>query len=242
MNGSRTQSINAGFRPASIVAMIAAVTAALVFVAVIAFGGGGGRGGNGGNGGVGGPSVAPSESPASPTPAPSESPSESPSEAPSESPSDDPGEAPTERPDPVVTPRPTLEPDPGSDGMPIKVDLETENGADVYVDIVDRTGWLVGAESGTPAEGVSVEPYKVVVENVGENTLKLTWSDYPIDNALALYIDEVDGALRLVLVQPEPSGPTDSVGSDRELILSFSSAVSADDVEAIIQDGLDTPG
>jgi hypothetical protein len=126
--------------------------------------------------------------------------------------------------------------------MPIKVDLETENGADVYVDIVDRTGWLVGAESGTPAEGVSVEPYKVVVENVGENTLKLTWSDYPIDNALALYIDEVDGALRLVLVQPEPSGPTDSVGSDRELILSFSSAVSADDVEAIIQDGLDTPG
>ena len=243
MNGSRTQSINAGFRPASIVAMIAAVTAALVFVAVIALGGGGGRGnGNGGNGGVGGPSVAPSESPASPTPAPSESPSESPSEAPSEAPSDDPGEAPSERPDPVVTPRPTLEPDPGSDGMPIKVNLETENGADVYVDIVDRTGWLVGAESGTPAEGVSVEPYKVAVENVGENTLKLTWSDYPIDNALALYIDEVDGTLRLVLVQPEPSGPTDSVGSDRELILSFSSAVSADDVEAIIQDGLDTPG
>jgi hypothetical protein len=242
MNGSRTQSINAGFRPASIVAMIAAVTAALVFVAVVAFGAGGGRGGNGGNGGVGGPSVAPSESPASPTPAPSESPSESPSEAPSEAPSDDPDEAPTERPGPVVTPRPTLEPDPGSDGMPIKVDLETENGADVYVDIVDRTGWLVGAESGTPAEGVSVEPYKVVVENVGENTLKLTWSDYPIDNALALYIDEVDGTLRLVLVQPEPRGPTDSVGSDRELILTFSSAVSADDVEAIIQDGLDTPG
>src|SRR5687768_8799816 len=214
MNGSTTQSINAGFRPASIVAMIAAVTAALVFVAVVAFGGGGGRGGDGGNGGVGGPSVAPSESPASPTPAPSESPSESPSEAPSEAPSDDPDEAPTERPGPVVTPRPTLEPDPGSDGMPIKVDLETENGADVYV-----------------------EPYKVVVENVGENTLKLTWSDYPIDNALALYIDEVDGTLRLVLVQPEPSGPTDSVGSDRELILTFSSAVSADDVEAIIQDG-----
>jgi hypothetical protein len=241
MNGTSTQSINAGFRPASIVAMIAAVSAALVFVAVVALGGGGGNG-NGSNGGVGGPSVAPSESPATPSPAPSEAPSESPSEAPSEVPSDDPSEAPTDRPDPIVTPRPTLEPDPGSDGMPIKVDLETENGADVYVDIVDRSGLLVGAESGRPSEGVSVEPYKVVVENVGENTLKLTWSDYPIDNALALYIDEVDGSLRLVLVQPEPSGPTDSIGSDRELILSFSEAVSADDVEAILQDGLDTPG
>jgi hypothetical protein len=221
-------------------AMVIAVVAAVAFVVVIAFAGSG-RGGNGAaGGGAGGPSSAPSE-------APSETPTEDPSAQPSAAPSDEPSDEPSSEPDPTprpvpATPRPTLEPNPGSDGMPIKVDLEVENGADVYVDIVDGTGFLVGAQSGSPAEGVSVPPYTLVVENVGENTLKLTWSDFPIDNALALYIDEVDGKLRLLLVQPEPTGPTDAMGSDRELILSFSKAVSADEVEAFIQDGLDSPG
>ena len=38
----------------------------------------------------------------------------------------------------------------------------------VYVDIVDRSGWLLGAESGTPGEGTSVDAYTLVVENVDE--------------------------------------------------------------------------
>ena len=240
MNGIRTNAFGGGLRSSSLMAMTIAVVAAVAFVAVIAFAGSG-RGGNGAaGGGAGGPSNAPSEAPSE---APTEVPSEQPSAAPSDEPSDNPSSEPDPTPRPVpATPRPTLEPNPGSDGMPIKVDLEVENGADVYVDIVDGTGFLVGAESGSPADGASVPPYTIVVENVGENTLKLTWSDFPIDNALALYIDEVDGKLRLLLVQPEPTGPTDAMGSDRELILSFSKAVSADEVEAFIQDGLDSPG
>ncbi len=238
MNGIRTNAFGGGLRSSSLMAMALAVVAAVAFVAVIAFAGSG-RGGNGtAGGGAGGPSGAPSEAPSE---VPSEQPSAAPSDEPSDAPSSDPDPDPTPRPVPV-TPRPTLEPNPGNDGMPIKVDLEVENGADVYVDIVDGTGFLVGAESGSPAEGVSVPPYTLVVENVSESTLKLTWSDFPIDNALALYIDEVDGKLRLLLVQPEPTGPTDAMGSDRELILSFSKAVSADEVEAFIQDGLDSPG
>ena len=127
--------------------------------------------------------------------------------------------------------------------MPIKVDLANATDADVYVDIVDETGLLVDAESGTPGDGMSVEPYTLVVENVDANTLRLTWVDFPIDNALALYvIDGTDGGLRLVLVQPEPTGTTDAIGFDRELILSFSQPVPADQVEAFLQDGLDTPG
>ena len=89
---------------------------------------------------------------------------------------------------------------------------------------------------------MSVEPYTLEVENLDATTLQLTWVDFPIDNALALYIDESDGGIRLVLVQPEPTGPTDAMGFDRELILSFSEPVSADEVEAFLQDGLDTPG
>ena len=73
-------------------------------------------------------------------------------------------------------------------------------------------------------------------------TLRLKWVDYPIENALALYISEHDGGLRLLLIQPAPTGPTDSIALDRELILSFSQPISADDVESFLQEGLDTPG
>lgn len=146
-------------------------------------------------------------------------------------------------PAPDETPEATPTPDSGgSDAMPIKVDLENATGDDVFVDIVDGTGLLVDAHSGTPGDGMSVEPDTLAVANIDATTLKLTWVDYPIDNALALYIDEHEGGTRLLLVQPEPAGPTDSIGFDRELILSFSEPISAEQVETILQGGLDTPG
>lgn len=143
---------------------------------------------------------------------------------------------------PSAAPSAPGETDDSSDAIPIKVDLENSSGADVHVDILDRTGLLIDAASGIPAEGQSVGPYTIKVENLDATTLKLTWVDYPIDNALALYIDESQGGVRVLLVQPEPTGPTDTVALDRELVLSFSQPVSADDVEAFLQDGLDTPG
>jgi hypothetical protein len=141
------------------------------------------------------------------------------------------------------TPKPTAQPiGDGSGAMPIRVDIETVAGGDVYVDIVDSTGYLVGAKSGTPAEGQSVGQYTLEIENLDATTLKLSWVDYPIENALALYIDEHDGAIRLLLIQPAPTGPTDAIALDRELILSFSQPISADQVESFLQEGLDTPG
>jgi hypothetical protein len=126
--------------------------------------------------------------------------------------------------------------------MPIKVDLGNATGASVYVDIVDGTGRLLDAESGTPGDGMSVEPYVLSVKNVDATTLELTWVDFPIDNALALYVDDHEGRLRLLLVQPEPTGPTDSIGFDRVLRLTFSEPILADRVDAFLQNGLDTPG
>lgn len=143
-------------------------------------------------------------------------------------------------PAPDETPAPTPDPDDGSDAMPIKVDLQNATGADVYVDIVDSTGLLVEARSGTPGDGMSVEG--LVAENVNATTLKLTWTDFPIDNALALYVDEHEGGIRLLLVQPGPTGTTDAMGFDRELILSFSEPISAGQVETVLVEGLDTPG
>ena len=112
----------------------------------------------------------------------------------------------------------------------------------VYVDIVDGTGLLVDAASGTPGDGASVEAYTVNVENLDPTTLRLSWVDFPIDNALALYIDRFEDGYRFVLVQPDPTGTTDAMGFDRELVLTFSQPISASQVETFLQGGLDTPG
>ena len=126
--------------------------------------------------------------------------------------------------------------------MPITVDLVNATGAAVYVDIVDHTGLLVDAASGTPGDGASVEGYTLAATNVDARTLKLTWIDFPIDNGLSLYVDRIGGHLRLLLIQPEPGGTTDAIGFDRELVLTFSQPVSASSVETFLQGGLDTPG
>ena len=152
---------------------------------------------------------------------------------------------PVVEPEPVATPEPepaaTLEPtDGGDDAMPITVDLETADGHDVHVDIVDRYGLLESAESGHPAEGMSVEPYTLQIENLDERTLKLTWVDFAIDNALALHFFQ-DGKV-LVMVQPEPDGDVDAMGHDRALILTFDEPIDADGMEGFLQGGLDTPG
>ena len=211
-----TRTLDRRSRSAQIIPL-AAVAAGVALAAVVAFAAtAGGRGDGNGRGGVGAP---PATAGPSATPVPTQDP--------------------TPVPTPVVTPAPT---DDGSDAMPIRVDIETVAGGDVYVDIVDHTGLLVDAKSGTPAEGQSVGQYELEVENLDATTLKLSWVDYPIENALGLYIDEHEGAIRFLLVQPAPTGPTDTIALDRELILSFSQPIPADQVESFLQEGLDTPG
>ena len=148
-----------------------------------------------------------------------------------------PSRAPVVRPVPEATQDPTVD---GHDAMPITVDLETADGHDVHVDIVDRYGLLESAESGHPAEGMSVEPFKLEIENLDERTLKLTWVDFGIDNALELHFFQ-DGRV-FVMIQPDPDGDVDAIGFDRELILTFEEPISADDIEGFVQGGLDTPG
>ncbi len=201
----------------SLLVSIAAGTILAALIVFTAFGRGGGA-----DDPVLPPVASPSPSaPSTPVPAPDETPEPTPVPAPDE------------------TPAPTPDPDAGPDAMPFRVDLRNATGADVYVDIVDSTGRLVEARSGTPGDGMSVEG--LVAENVDATTLKLTWTDFPIDNALALYVDEHEGGIRLLLVQPGPTGTTDAMGFDRELILSFSEPISADQVETVLVEGLDTP-
>lgn len=131
--------------------------------------------------------------------------------------------------------------DPGEDAMPITVVLDTVDGHDVDVDIVDYPGVIAGGASGQPGDGMSVEPYTVSVESVDRRTIKLTWVDFPIDNDLTLYVYRTDDGFRLVLIQPEPTEATDAVGFDRELLVTFEQDIALDDLVVEIQNGIDTP-
>ena len=92
--------------------------------------------------------------------------------------------------------------------------------------------------SGRPGDNPSANG--LVVKNLDARTLQLTWVDFPIDNQLMLFVNEVGGHLRFQLIQPAPTGVTDAVGMDRQLILTFDHAVDASTVRTMIQEGLDT--
>jgi hypothetical protein len=125
--------------------------------------------------------------------------------------------------------------DPGEDAMPINVILDTPDGHDVDVDIVDYPGVIAGGQSGTPSEGISIEPYAIAVEAVDGRTVRLTWSDFAMDNDLTLYVYRTDAGIRLVLIQPEPTG------ADRQLLVTFEQDIALDDLVVEIQNGIDTP-
>jgi hypothetical protein len=128
--------------------------------------------------------------------------------------------------------------DPGSDAIPMKVDLATATHDKVYVDIVDQSGKVVSGISGKPGAGGTQTPNTLKVENIDARTLRLTWTDIPGDNALGLYIDK--SLTHFVLVQPEHPG--DTIPFDRILILKFSQPVSAHNIDAVLQNDTDTVG
>jgi hypothetical protein len=106
----------------------------------------------------------------------------------------------------------------------------------VTIDVTDASGTLTAATSGTPGDGATVEAYKLVVTNLTPTSLRLTWLGGPCDATNTLAVDA--GRRRLLLVQKECPG--DAIATDRILDLEFSTPVKATDLEAFLQDGLDT--
>jgi hypothetical protein len=135
----------------------------------------------------------------------------------------------------TVQPAPPASPDAAGT---FHLDLVHATGEAVTIDVADASGTLVGAESGAPGDGASVEPYTLLVANDDPTTLRLTWVGGPCDSANVLHIDP--SRRQFLLVQPECTG--DAVAGDRILLLHFSDAIAAADVQATLQDGLDTPG
>ena len=116
----------------------------------------------------------------------------------------------------------------------VALTVATDNA--VTVDVTDASSSLIGAASGTPGDGASVEAYTLNVANTSPTTLRLTWVGGPCDSVNRLLIDA--DRHRLVLVQPECPG--DAIATDRVLDLEFAIPIKASDLETFLQDGLDT--
>ena len=114
--------------------------------------------------------------------------------------------------------------------------LDTATANAVTVDVTDASQSLIGAVSGTPGDGASVAAYTLAVTNVTPTTLRLTWVGGPCDSANSLSIDAAHH--RLLLVQRECAG--DAIATDRVLDLEFAMPITASEIEASLQDGLDT--
>jgi hypothetical protein len=148
-----------------------------------------------------------------------------------------------------ATPVPTEEPAPAddfSDGVKsVRLDIATPH--HIVAEVKDSTGRVSDANSGRAGDGMSVRWGEVKVENVDEDTLRLTWVGLPNDDPVKIAVfDEVRSATdvrpTIVVMQLMPYENTDAVGFDRVLDLDFYDPVLAGDYATVLQDGWDTEG
>jgi hypothetical protein len=141
--------------------------------------------------------------------------------APVPSPTDPADEAPSV---PAETPAAT----PGSDA----IDLDVADPHQVSVVISDPDGLVSGAGSGRAGDGMSVRWGDVQVENVDDDTLRVTWVGLPVDAEIRLAVGREGDAVSLAFTQPAPPANSDATGFDRVLVLDFATPVRGEDVTA----------
>lgn len=187
-----------------------AVAVALVAVLALVAGGAFGRGND------------PDDNPA-PSPKPSASPSAPAPSAPSS---------------PVpATPSPAPSDDLG-DGR-IIIDLDVATPHEVAADIEDETGWLVGATSGRAGDGMSVNWKEVGLQNLDEDTVRVTWIGFPQDEVASLRLHALDGKVALDLVSEGPPPNSDGLGYDRVVDLDFDRPIDATEILVSVRSGGD---
>jgi hypothetical protein len=142
----------------------------------------------------------------------------------------------TPAPTPVATPA-----DDFSDGVKsVRLDIATPH--DIVAEIKDFTGHVGDVKSGHAGDGMSVRWGDVNVENIDDDTLRVTWVGLPNDDPVKVVVTDLQGTPTIVVMQLMPYENTDALGFDRVIELDFDGPVSADDFETILQDGWDTAG
>lgn len=150
-----------------------------------------------------------------PTEAPSAGPSAGPTAAPSEEPSAAPSEA-----------------------TRFDVPLTIATAHTVTATVIDWTGLVAAATSGTPGDGASVPVDAVQVANDGPTTLVVTWAGGPCDQEVTVVFD---ASQTLVTVIQEPC-EGDAIAFDRIVRLELTEPIDASTVAGVLQPGGDTPG
>jgi hypothetical protein len=132
----------------------------------------------------------------------------------------------------LPSPTPIVPASPSPSHRTLDVDLIEVAGQDASVEITDRSGMVVGAESGQPADGGSVGDGGIDVANdpADPTVIVLTWTGTPCDTIHALDI-ESDGR-RMTLARPRCEG--DAVPRDLRLQLRYGEAVDAADISATL--------
>lgn len=151
---------------------------------------------------------------ATPTPPPTASPTTSPSPVPSTPPD----------------PTPSVPADHGPIVGDVTIDLDQASRHDVKATVRDDSGDLVDVRSGTAAEGMSVDWGDIAVENLDARTIKVTWVGTGDEETVFIGIS-ADGDGYLVDVVQRGLGPnSDTLGYDREVVLTFDRSVRAADI------------
>lgn len=146
-------------------------------------------------------------------------------------PSPVPSTPPTAQPSSTPTAVPSAVPSDVAGGLVI-VELDTADGNDVSVEVDDTTGALVKASSGQARDGMSVRWGEIDVENIDADTLKVTWSGWPIDEVIEVDIAADGDGYALAFSQKLPYPNTDAMGADRVLVLDLDHAVDASEISA----------
>jgi hypothetical protein len=147
---------------------------------------------------------------------------------------------PTAAPTNVPTEAPTLEPGPSDAVEPTRfeVPLTTATAHTVTAVVIDWTGNVTVATSGTPGDGASVSFDAVQIANDGLTTLVLTWVGGPCDATPAI----VWGATTATITVVQEPCQGDAIGFDRIVRLDLAQPVTAASVTGVLQSGGDAPG
>jgi len=163
-----------------------------------------------------------------PSTAPSQQPSTSPSATASAAPSTGPSVAPSEE--------PAASPSTAGERFQIDIPLTIATAHSVTARVVDWTGVVTGATSGTPRDGASVPYDQVVITNAGDSALDVTWVGGPCDRTVSVVLNANPSTLTVV---QEPCGG-DAIGFDRIVRLQLDRPIDASSIEAVLQQDVDT--
>lgn len=148
-------------------------------------------------------------------------------------PSEAPIVTPTPQPSVAPTPTPTAAPSPTPAGD-LTFDLDVATPHDVSVVLEDESNVVTGAKSGRGGDGMSVRWGESIVDNIDDDTIRLTWVGLPQDDIVEMVVKEVDGRIIVTIDQAAPPADSDAMGHDRVVEIDLSRAVDADDVRVTV--------